>query len=240
MWLAVRLCYLLLLQLIAFDADGRWQQERVRERKRERERKSNRRWQINAKLMNVCVTLMGSQANWPSTYVWLNTYTLFMCVCGITCNCLSGLLAHFAGCCCSCAQFAFTNALQITNAWSMCVCVWERGVDVCMQMKSGSGNTRGIRTQLVAFHNFRGLPKKSKCKKSHPRGEARLQFRFAHCASHLLRMQRIFEWENNAGAGSQRCRGEGVRAQGGNGALCWVRVVFAGFVCGVCLKFMTV
>lgn len=120
----------------------------------------------------------------------------------------------------------------------LCECVWGRGVDVCMQMKSGSaasGNMLGIRIQLVAFHNFRGLPKKSKCKKSHSREEARLQFRFAHCASHLLRMQIMFEWENNAGAGSQWCRargGKGTRGVRGYGG----RVLGAGCVRWVCLR----
>lgn len=124
----------------------------------------------------------------------------------------------------------------------VCVCMRERererGVVVCMQMKSGSeasGNTGRIRTQFVAFHNFRvSLPKKSKCKKS-------LQFRFAHCSSHLLRMQRMFEWENNAGAAARGAGHKGAqRGVRGRRAMCWVRVVFAGFVCGVCLKFMTV
>lgn len=44
-----------------------------------------------------------------------------------------------------------------------------RGVVVCMQMKSGSeasGNTGRIRTQFVAFHNFRALSRRSQNAKS--------------------------------------------------------------------------
>lgn len=126
----------------------------------------------------------------------------------------------------------------------LCVCLYVRerereGVVVCMQMKSGSeasGNTGRIRTQFVAFHNFAHSPEEVKMQKVSAISFCSLLVAFITHAKNV----RVGK---QCSRGSQRCRAQRGTQRGkggGKGAMCWVRVVFAGFVCGVCLKFMTV